>query len=242
MKLPQLSVLSSFCALLTLLGSGAANSEEAPHARHLSPVPWHPSKEPSRLLKWTTDPQHAWWDKALFKRDDTPSQASPVTLPTKCQYVAANTQSACGTGCICGTSCTSIYIWNQSRPEPRPQYHICTNWNLNHGYQLRAGFQEAGFAIVPNRTQCGWQKFEGVTALRVGRGSIDVNGTEEQPFGDPYELARIEQVMREEYPFVEIIIICATLVGPIFMFAGIGGWCIWAQKDRTVKYRRLPTA
>lgn len=78
--------------------------------------------------------------------------------------------------------------------------------------------------------------------MRVGRGSIDVNGTLEQQFGDPLELARIEEVMKHEYPFVEIIIICATLVGPIFMFAGMLPWCLWANKERTVKYKRLPKA
>ena len=94
--------------------------------------------------------------------------------------------------------------------------------------------------MIPNRTKCGWQKFEGVTALRVGRGSIDVNGTIDQPHGDPFELARIEAVMKQEYPFVEIMIICATLVGPLFLFGGFLSWCFWAGRDRKVKYKRLP--
>jgi hypothetical protein len=76
--------------------------------------------------------------------------------------------------------------------------------------------------------------------MRVGRGSIDVNGTVAQQFGDPFEIAKIEEVMKAEFPFVEILIICATLVGPIFMFLGMIPWCVWASKERKVKYKRVP--
>ena len=230
----------SYCAIILLFGS--VNSWTEPHDEpaSLKMVDWREAKDPSKLLKWTVDPEHAWWQKTLHhKRQDRPTE-TPVELPTKCQYVPQNTEKSCADGCICGTQCTGIYIWNNSRPEPRPQYHVCTNWNLNHGNQLRAGFQEAGFQLIPNRTKCGWQKFEGVTALRVGRGSIDVNGTIDQPHGDPFELARIEAVMKQEYPFVEIMIICATLVGPLFLFGGFLSWCFWAGRDRKVKYKRLP--
>jgi len=65
--------------------------------------------------------------------------------------------------------------------------------------------------------------------MKVGRGSIDVNGTDAQPFGDPEELAVVEEVMKREYPFVEILVIVATTVGPIFSFFALGGWCCWAN-------------
>jgi hypothetical protein len=225
----------TYCALILLFGTTNAQPED--EGRQYSEIQWDTFKEPSKLLKYTTDPKHAWWQ---YKRQEPESPSvSSIALPTKCQYVAKNTDKPCSDGCICGTQCTSIYIWNASRPEPKPQYHICTNWNLNHGYQLRAGFQEVGFQIVPNRTKCGWQRFEGVSAMRVGRGNIDVNGTLDQPWGDPLELAKIEQVMKQEYPFVEIIIICATLVGPVVMFFGLGAWCLWGGRERKVKYRKL---
>lgn len=62
--------------------------------------------------------------------------------------------------------------------------------------------------------------------LRVGRGSIDVNGTEELPWGNMAEVAVIQEVLRREYPFIEIMIIVATLVGPIIGICGLFGWCV----------------
>lgn len=82
-------------------------------------------------------------------------------------------------------------------------------------------------------------KFTHVSAMRVGRGSIDVNGTLDDPYGIPAELVAIEDVMVAEYPFVEILIICATLVGPIFIFGGAIGWCVYADGNRKVKYRSI---
>jgi hypothetical protein len=60
--------------------------------------------------------------------------------------------------------------------------------------------------------------------MRVGRGSVDVNGTDSQNWGDPEELEVVRGVMRREYPFVEILVICATCVGPIFSFFAMGLW------------------
>jgi hypothetical protein len=58
------------------------------------------------------------------------------------------------------------------------------------------------------------------------------------------ELARIEAVMKQEYPFVEIMIICATLLGPLFLLASFTGWFMWANQDRKVKvrYHKVPKA
>jgi hypothetical protein len=72
--------------------------------------------------------------------------------------------------------------------------------------------------------------------LRVGRGNVDVNGTDDLPFGDMAEVAKIEEIMRREYPFVEILIILATLVGPIFLFLTSVIWFGWADKPKKGYY------
>jgi hypothetical protein len=94
-----------------------------------------------------------------------------------------------------------------------------------------------GFTIVDNYTKCGWQRLAHITELRVGRGNIDVNGTDDLPFGDMAELAKIEELLRREYPFVEILIILATLIGPIFLFFASIGWFAWAERERKTRKR-----
>ena len=93
-----------------------------------------------------------------------------------------------------------------------------------------------------NPVQCGWQSVKTVSALRVSRGSIDVNGTLQYDQGDPAEIANIEAVLKHEYPFVEILVLCATLVGPICILLGLCSWFIIKPKGETTHrglYRRL---
>lgn len=78
--------------------------------------------------------------------------------------------------------------------------------------------------------------------LRVSRGSIDVNGTLEFDRGDPEEIGAIEAVLRGEYPFIEILVLCATLVGPIAMLFGLCAWMAVKPKGESKGrglYRRL---
>lgn len=176
-----------------------------------------------------------------------------LPTPTFCSYMPSN--SDCNTGCLCQSFCGSIYITNYTRlaavnaNEPNaslgPNYHICVNWQLNYPAQLSYAFQEAGFAVLPEQPyQCGWQTLGSVSALRVSRGSIDVNGTLEYDQGDPAELAAIFGVLRAEYPFVEILVVCATMVGPLCILLG---YCVWTvtkppYKDQNRSrglYRRL---
>lgn len=95
---------------------------------------------------------------------------------------------------------------------------------------------EAGFSLLDRPNKCGWQRLNGVSALRVGRGSVDVNGTETENWGNAQELEVVRRVMEREYPFIEILLICAMTVGPIFSFLGLGVWSSWAsgrgKKDR----------
>lgn len=76
----------------------------------------------------------------------------------------------------------------------------------------------------------------------MSRASIDVNGTLEYDRGNPAEIAVIEAVLRREYPFVEILIICATLVGLTVTVFGLYG-CVITRKGREDcsrgLYRRL---
>lgn len=236
----------------------------------------------SQVARLATSPKHAWWSHALkrktqstktvnkikVKRDDGQANLSPsnpavdatiifnitttvLPTPTFCSYMPST--SDCYTGCICGPSCSSIYITNYTllsavnANEPNaslgPNYHICVNWQLNYPAQLSYAFQEVGFAVLPGAPyQCGWQQWGSVTALRVSRGSIDVNGTLEFDRGDPDELMLIEEVLNREYPFVEILVLCATLVGPAVMLFGMCAWM--AMRPREGKegrglYRRL---
>jgi hypothetical protein len=103
---------------------------------------------------------------------------------------------------------------------------------LNYPSQLHEQLQIEGFEVVKKPVECGWQQISRVSALGVGRGSIDVNGTDEQPWGDPAEIGRIKEVLRREYPFVEILIICATLVGPVFVIFTLSAWCVWANREK----------
>jgi hypothetical protein len=131
-----------------------------------------------------------------------------------------------------------MYFSNSSKPASnRPVYHVCTPWQLNHQHQLTNGLIQSGFTIVNNYNKCGWQRLAHITDLGVGRGNIDVNGTDDLPFGDMAELAKIEEVLRREYPFVEILIILATLVGPIFLFFSSIVWLVWAKTERRTKQR-----
>ena len=168
-----------------------------------------------------------------------------LPTPTFCSYEPSSTD--CNTGCICSPGCKSIYITNFTRlaavnaQQPNatlgPNYHICTAWQLNYPAQISHAFQEAGFAILPGQPhQCGWQTGGSVVAHRVSRAGIDINGTLQYDQGDPAELAVIRSVLRAEYPFVEILILCATLVGPIFMGLGL---CIWTcAKPTNVEVKR----
>ncbi len=176
-----------------------------------------------------------------------------LPTPTFCSYKPSTTD--CDTGCICSPSCKSIYITNYTRlaavnakqPDASlgPNYHICTDWQLNYPAQIRYAFQEAGFAILPGKPHpCGWQTWGSVSAQRVSRAGIDINGTLQYDRGDPAELAVIQSVLKAEYPFVEILVICATLVGPIFLGFGFCVWTCAKPADIEVKrsrglYRRL---
>jgi len=97
--------------------------------------------------------------------------------------------------------------------------------------------------VLPfNPNQCGWQTVTTVSSKRVSRGSIDVNGTLEYDQGDPQEIALIEAVLLREYPFVEILVLLATLVGPVCMMFGLCAWAaIKPKKESSGKglYRRL---
>jgi hypothetical protein len=168
-----------------------------------------------------------------------------LPTPTFCSYEPSTTD--CNTGCICSPSCKSIYITNRTRlaavsaqkPDASlgPNYHICTAWQLNYPDQISYALREAGFAILPDQPhRCGWQKGGSVVAQQVSRGHIDINGTLQYDQGDPAELAVIQSVLRAEYPFVEILILCATLVGPIFMGLGL---CFWTcAKPTNIEVKR----
>lgn len=177
-----------------------------------------------------------------------------LPTPTFCSYEPSTTD--CNTGCICSTNCKSIYITNFTRlaavvngqqPDAYlgPSYHICTVWQLNYPAQISHAFREAGFAILPGQPyQCGWQTWGSVSAQRVSRASININGTLQYDRGDPAELAVIQSVLKAEYPFVEILVLCATLVGPIFMGLGLCFWTCAKPTNIEVKrsrglYRRL---
>jgi len=111
-------------------------------------------------------------------------------------------------------------------------YHVHTTWTLNYPAQLREQMHNKGFEIVTDPLPCGWQSITGISRLRVARGKIDVSHTEGQPWGHPEEIRRVEEVMVREYPFVEILVLCATLVGPFVSFFGLLGWWIWAERTR----------
>jgi hypothetical protein len=176
-----------------------------------------------------------------------------LPTPTFCSYEPSTTD--CNTGCICSPSCKSIYITNytrlaavnakQSNASLGPNYHICTSWELNYPAQISYALQEAGFAILPGKPyKCGWQSWGSVVALRVNRGRIAINGTLQQDHGDPAELEVIRSVLIAEYPFVEILVLCATLVGPIVMGFGLCFWTCAKPTNIEVKrsrglYRRL---
>ncbi|QDS77040.1 hypothetical protein FKW77_006692 [Venturia effusa] len=199
-----------------------------------NPTDWTSRNPPSALTKWTTDPDHAFWSH-LFKRSsphkfEERETTTPHPTPTKCTYVPENTAESCPKGCICKTQCAGIFFANLTKPvDERSQYHVCTNWMLNHASQLRYGFQRAGFTLLDRPPKCGWQRLSGVSELRVGRGSVDVNGTVAENWGNARELDVIRGVMEREYPFVEILLICAMTIGPIFSFLGLGIWGHWAS-------------
>jgi len=119
---------------------------------------------------------------------------------------------------------------NHHRHRRHHRHQHPAKWMLNYPFQLMEQLQNAGFAAVTNPPACGWRTFSHVSALRVGRGSLDVNGTDEQPYGDPAEIGRVEEVLRREYPFVEILILCATLVGPVLTLFALCWWNTWASR------------
>lgn len=204
-------------------------------ANENNPTDLTSQKSPSALIKWTTDPEHAFWSNLFnhplqHQHNERAATTTPLPTPTKCTYVPENTAGSCPKGCICKTQCAGIYFTNLTKPaSQRSQYHVCTNWMLNHASQLRFGFVEAGFTLLDRPNKCGWQRLNGVSALRVGRGSVDVNGTEMENWGNAGELEVVRGVMEREYPFVEVLVICAMTVGPIFSFLGLGIWSSWAS-------------
>jgi len=210
----------------------------------------------NKVLPRRDDPSRTSVQKIKKRDSDGSLSAVDVTVfynvtiinlptPTFCSYEPSQTD--CNTGCICSPSCKSIYITNYTRlaavnaGQPHaslgPNYHICTAWQLNYPAQLSYAFQEAGFAILPGQPyRCGWQVWGSVVAMRVNRAGIDINGTLQYDQGDPEELAVIRSVLISEYPFVEIMVLCATLVGPIFMGLGL---CVWTlAKPSNIDVRR----
>jgi len=124
----------------------------------------------AKIARLVTSPKHAWWSNILresspptksmnrvrVKRDElnlNPSNpavdatiiftytSTIVPTPTFCSYLPST--SSCNTGCICSTSCTSIYITNYTLLEAAlsnwtntitaPIYHVrkLTAWISN---------------------------------------------------------------------------------------------------------------
>lgn len=183
-----------------------------------------------------------------FRDSSNPAVGSIITYtitsyilptPSYCSYIPSSKD--CNTGCICSKSpswsiAKSIYITNYTRLEELhlghpaatvgPTYRITSFWILNFPNQLRYAFQEAGFAILPGPPfQCGWQTSGSFSAMGVRRGKIEVNGTIEYDQGNPAELAVIRSVLLSEYPFIEILVICAIFPGLICVSFGL---CIWS--------------
>lgn len=244
LSLPNLYTIL-FLPHLILASPYANNDEKAQASKTIkSPqvLPWSSRNQaPSLLLQWTTDPKSSWWKRHLLPREDHDNSLPPT--PTHCTYLPSTTDPNCSEGCLCSDSnCASIFFTNLTRPSPRPSYHVCTQWKLNHDNQLRYGLQQAGFNITKQTTKCGWQRLHSIMELRVGRGKIDVNGTEEWNWGVPEEVEVIEGILKREYPFVEILIICGTLVGPIFMVFGLAGWyrvIVWGKGRGRYDWRKF---
>jgi hypothetical protein len=117
-----------------------------------------------------------------------------------------------------------VYFINASLPKPHPIYHIRTNWIIHHPAQIKEALRNKGFEIVDNKSQlhdnipdCGWSRLLSFRATGVQRGYLDVNGTEAQPSGDADIVHRVQEVLHAQYPYVEIVILVATLSYPALL-------------------------
>lgn len=131
----------------------------------------------------------------------------------------------CAESCWCGCSyCYDTFFVDSLQNSSGVFYHVGTVWGIHHRDQLHVGLAEAGFRPATNDTgripQCQWTKAMKVYKTGVYRGWLDVQDGRNTT-GDPAALARISAVLQAQYPFVEILIICATVILPLLTLAAL---------------------
>jgi hypothetical protein len=126
--------IPKLCTAFLLLSTTLASSSPASKTR-ASALPWTTRKEPSKLLKWTTDPKHSWWGKKLLSIRADPKTSPLPPTPTKCTYLPSETDPVCNHGCICSSDgCASIYFANLTRYVSSMRYTLMrTNKILQPG-------------------------------------------------------------------------------------------------------------
>lgn len=141
--------------------------------------------------------------------------------------------SGCESGCHCkNKASTSMYFAdpkqefvNTSRPFTETDgtvIAIVTPWIFHYDTNVKLKMEGQGFKSVPalegNEQTCGWQIMRNVSKQAVQRGSIEwwAKGNDTKKAPSTEQVDKIERVMRDVYPTVEITLICVLSLGPIW--------------------------
>lgn len=143
----------------------------------------------------------------------------------------------CAATCWCGCDhCYDTFFVDAFDNASSTVYHLATVWGIHYPSQLHEALAQAGFRPADNDTghvpQCQWTRAAKVYKTGVYRGWIDVQDGKNTT-GDPMALARISAAMKHQYPFVEILIICSTLLLPLLTAIAI---CVLAWRHNESRY------
>src|SRR3569833_270162 len=162
---------------------------------------------------------------------DDPPDTSFTSSSSFTTATSGSGQSSCPSGCRCDDDETRFILFvNASTPAPRPYYYIGTNWILFHPWQIQRAVNDAGFTVIDKNEgtygpvpDCGWNEQYTRYATWVRRVNFAINGTLDQPAGQPGINEAVDQLLLQSYPYVEIYLVVSVMMGGAGGGAAAGG-------------------
>jgi len=156
---------------------------------------------------------------------DDPPDTSFTSSSSFTTATSGSGQSSCPSGCRCDDDETRFILFvNASTPAPRPYYYIGTHWILFHPWQIQRAVNDAGFTVIDKNDgtygpvpDCGWNEQYTRYATGVRRGNFAINGTKDQPAGQPGINEAVDQLLRQTYPYVEIYLVVSVMMFVAFV-------------------------
>jgi len=149
-----------------------------------------------------------------------------------------------------------LYFVNASAPSPRPFYFLATQWAAFYPQQLARSVNDAGFQVIDEfdsvygpTPDCTWEWLGITKALGVERADLGVNGTRDEPHGQPGIQDDISKLLASNanYPYVEIsILVTIMMFVTSWCFGCCCGEALWKDitsiaRDRREKKRQAET-